>query len=417
MSHVFVLDSNQHPANPVHPGRARILLKTGQAAVFKRFPFTIVLQCAVAQEPEPLRIKIDPGSRTTGIAVVNDANGQVVFAAEITHRGSLIKQRLDSRRAVRRSRRSRKLRHRTPRFNNRRRRTGWVAPSLESRIANVLTWVQRLRAVAPIGAMSMELAKFDTAALQNLEIAGVAYQQGELAGYEVREYLLTKWQRTCAYCGKQNAPLEIEHIVPRSRGGSDRVSNLAIACHECNQSKGNLTASEFGYPQIQQRAKLPLKDAAAVNTTRWALYERLRSTGLPVETGTGGMTKYHRVQRNLPKAHWLDAACVGSSTPTVLQTKGVRVLAITAMGHGNRQMCGTDKYGFPQRHRARRSVYFGFRTGDIVRAVVPSGKYRGTHVGRVAVRARGNFRIGKVDINHRYCQAIWRADGYAYQLT
>jgi 5-methylcytosine-specific restriction endonuclease McrA len=65
--------------------------------------------------------------------------------------------------------------------------------------------------------------------MQDAEISGVSYQQGELAGYEVREYLLEKWQRRCAYCGKTDVPLEIEHIIPKSRGGSNRVSNLTLA--------------------------------------------------------------------------------------------------------------------------------------------------------------------------------------------
>ncbi|HMA34218.1 MAG TPA: HNH endonuclease, partial [Chloroflexia bacterium] len=104
------------------------------------------------------------------------------------------------------------------------------------------------------------------------------------------------------------------------------------------------------------------------------------------------------------------------STPAVVQTRGVRVLGITALGHGNRQMCRTDKYGFPRLHRTRRKVHFGFRTGDLVRARVPTGKHQGTHTGRVAVRASGRFRVGRVDgIAYRYLQGLWRADGYAYQ--
>ena len=102
MSHVFVLDAKKQPLNPVHPGEARRLLSHGKAAVWKRFPFTIILK-GVIEQPQvaPLRIKLDPGSRTTGIAIVNDASGVVVFAAELSHRGQAIKAALDARRAVR----------------------------------------------------------------------------------------------------------------------------------------------------------------------------------------------------------------------------------------------------------------------------------------------------------------------------
>ncbi len=115
-----------------------------------------------------------------------------------------------------------------------------------------------------------------------------------MAGYEVREYLLTKFGRRCVYCGATDTRLEVEHLVPRSQGGSDRVSNLAIACHPCNQAKGNQNIKDFllGKPDILKRvlaqAKKPLADAAAVNTTRWALFERIKAVGLPLETGQVG---------------------------------------------------------------------------------------------------------------------------------
>src|SRR6266581_8026049 len=151
MSHVFVVDSNRHPLHPVHPARARLLLTSGRAAVLKRYPFTIVLKWAVASpQVQPLRLKLDPGSKTTGIALVDDERAEVVFAAELTHRGHTIKKALDDRRAVRRSRRQRHTRYRKPRFNNRRRPEGWLAPSLESRVCNVVTWVKRLMCVCPI---------------------------------------------------------------------------------------------------------------------------------------------------------------------------------------------------------------------------------------------------------------------------
>jgi hypothetical protein len=191
MSNVFILDTYQRPLNPVHPGRARILLSEGKAAVFKCYPFTLILKIEV-EEPivEPLRIKLDPGSKATGIAIVNDATGEVAFAAELTHRGHKIKAALDDRRAVRRSRRARKTRYRKARWSNRKRKAGWLPPSRESRIANVLTWVHRLSRYCPITAISMELVRFDTQLMEDAEMSGVTYQQGALAGYEAREYLL-----------------------------------------------------------------------------------------------------------------------------------------------------------------------------------------------------------------------------------
>jgi 5-methylcytosine-specific restriction endonuclease McrA len=411
----------------VHPGRARLLLKQGKAAVYRRYPFTIMLKHAVEQPVlHPLRVKLDPGSKTTGIALVNDASGEVVWAAELTHRGEQIKRDLDKRRAVRRSRRQRKTRYRKPRFNNRHKRTGTLPPSQTSRVCNVVTWVRRLMGLCPVGAISQELVRFDTQALDNPDIEGVEYQQGTRAGYEVRAYVLVKWNHQCAYCDARDVPLELDHVQPRSKHGSNRVSNLVAACTSCNQCKGNQDVCEFLHDdparlaRILAHMKAPLRDAAAVNTTRWALYERLKACGLPVEGGSGGLTKYNRVSRGLPKAHWLDAACVGKRTPERLVGQGVVPLHITATGHGSRQMCGTDERGFPIRHRPRQKVHFGFQTGDLVRTVVPKGVRAGTHVGRVMVRASGSFdirtKVGrKAGINARYCQPIHRNDGYSYQ--
>jgi 5-methylcytosine-specific restriction endonuclease McrA len=421
MSLVFVRDMEQRPLAPCHPARARKLLAAGKAAVWRRFPFTVILHhTAPEAQPASLRIKLDPGSKSTGLAVINDATGAVVWAAELTHRGQQVKARLDQRRACRRSRRQRHIRYRPARFANRHRREGWLAPSLESRIANILTWITRLRKRCPIEAVSQELVKFDTQVLQSPEISGVEYQQGELAGYEVREYLLEKWGRRCAYCHATNVPLQIEHIVPRSRQGSNRVSNLTLACEACNQRKGAMTATEFGFPEVEAHAKRPLRDATAVNVTRWALYHQLEATGLPVEVGTGGQTKWNRTQRGLPKTHWLDATCVGASTPEQLTVAGITPLVITATGRHSRQMCRTNAYGFPDKALKATSVVEGFRTGDIVRARVPANSVKaGMYVGRLAVRATGSCNLttmtGTIQgIHVRYCIPLHRGDGYAY---
>lgn len=162
MSHVFVLDTDKKPLTPIHPGGARYLLKTGKAAVYRRFPFTLILKKAVEEPaPTPLRLKIDPGANTTGLALVNDATCEVVWAAELTHRGAAIKKALDTRRSVRRGRRQRRTRYRAPRFANRRRRPGWLPPSLLSRVETILAWQRRLARLCTITALSQELVRFD----------------------------------------------------------------------------------------------------------------------------------------------------------------------------------------------------------------------------------------------------------------
>ncbi len=427
MSNVFVVDTNKQPLNTIHSGEARLLLTRGKAAVLKRYPFTIILKVAI-DDPvvAELRIKIDPGSKTTGIATMNDATGEVVFAAELNHRGQQIMSDLDDRRGVRRGRRVRHTRYRKPRWQNRRRPKGWLLPSLQSRISNVITWVQRVSRICHITNISIELVKFDMQAMENAEILGIEYQQGTLAGYEVREYLLEKWGRKCSYCGKENIQLQIEHIVPKVKYRDDRISNLCLACDKCNKAKGTKDIKDFLkkkpdlLKKILTQAKAPLRDAAAVNAMRWELFRRLEALGLPIECSSGGLTKYNRTTRELPNTHWVDAACVGKSAPEALLVTGVRPLAITAYGHGSRQMCLMNKYGFPRTDPKEKHPKHGFKTGDIVKAIVPSHlKRAGTHVGRMSAKASGAFTVatksGNIpDVGKNYCRKLQRADGYGY---
>jgi 5-methylcytosine-specific restriction endonuclease McrA len=255
---VFVLDTHHKPLMPCSEKRARLLLERGRARVHKLHPFTIRLVDRLQEESglQGTRLKVDPGSKTTGIAVTLDGHTgkKVIFFSEIQHKSG-IKATLDSRRSLRRSRRNRKTRYRQPRFLNRKRRDGRLPPSLEARVNQTRNAVAKMRKFMPVAAISVEHVKFDTQRMVHPEISGVEYQQGELMGYEVREYLLEKWERVCAYCGATDVPLEVEHIVPKSRGGSHRVSNLTLACHDCNQQKGNRTAEEFGYPHVQAQAQ------------------------------------------------------------------------------------------------------------------------------------------------------------------
>jgi hypothetical protein len=295
-----------------------------------------------------------------------------------------------------------------------------LPPSLCSRIGNVLTWTKRYHKWLPLSRIEVERVKFDMQLMRNPEIAGVQYQRGELFGWEVRTYLLEKFRRRCVYCGKQNVPFEIDHVLPKSRGGSDRISNLVLACHDCNQTKGNQTAAEFGHTEVSGRAKQPLKDAAAVNTTRFALVDALRELGIPLSTWSGGRTRWNRERFSVPKDHCTDALCVGNLAGV---TRHVRKrLLIEAKGRGSYQRTNVDGSGFPRGYLTRQKRVRGFATGDLVHAEVPTLsiwdkplKTAGRHVGRVAVRANGSFRVGNTDaINARYCRVLQRADGYAY---
>jgi Restriction endonuclease len=412
---------------PCHPARARELLTKGHAAVYRRVPFTIILKERVGGDVQPIEFKTDPGSKITGIALVGKfkRGDTVLWATNLKHRGQAIKDALESRRSLRRGRRSRKTRYRAVRFDNRTRPKGWLPPSLQSRVYNVATWFNKLLNRVPITECHVETVRFDTPALQNPEISGVEYQQGTLAGYEVREYVLEKWGRKCAYCGKQDVPLEIDHIQPRSKGGGDHVSNLTLACHRCNQKKNSRSIEDFLAKQpdvlkhVLAQAKAPLKDAAAVNATRYAIGNAIRAIGLPTSFWSGGRTKHNRAAQGYPKDHWIDAACVGETGERVSIPERFKALEIKATGWGTRQVVRTDRYGFPRSGAGRVKRVFGFQTGDLVRLQQQRGKYQGEHVGRLAgIRADGRLDIaaaaGKITAMFRNFTLLQRGDGYAY---
>ena len=427
---VYVLDRSGRPLMPCTEKRARLLLERGRARVHRLMPFAIRLVDRKAQECsfQPLRIKLDPGSKATGMALVREGNQGIAVLSlmELIHRGRQISEALTARRSMRRRRRGANLRHRAPRFDNRgNKKRGWLAPSLQHRVHTCMSWVKRIMRLAPVSAISMELVRFDTQKMQDPEINGIEYQRGTLFGFEVGEYLLQKWGRQCAYCDETDVPLEKEHIHPKSKGGTDRVSNLTLACHACNQRKDNRDIREFlakdpvRLKHILAKAKAPLKDAAAVNSTRWALFEALKATGLAVETGSGGRTKFNRSVLGIPKTHALDAACVGEVTG--IQDWHKPALEIKCTGRGSYQRTRLNSFGFPRGHLTRSKMVRGFQTGDLVRAEVPKGKKAGVWVGRVAIRATGYFNIqtkaGVVQgISQRHCRVLQRGDGYGYSL-
>ena len=462
---VFVLDKHGHPLMPCHPARARKLLTSGRARVHRLVPFVVrLVDRTVTQSEVPgVEVGIDPGSKFTGVSVFRVDEKQHrhgLASVEVEHRGHLIHKKMGQRSSYRRRRRTANLRYRQPRWANRSpdactncgqnarhgsrycqpcastrsfvdngHRRHRLAPSLQHRVDSTMSMVSRLRRWTPVTAIHVELVRFDMQKMENPEISGVEYQQGTLEGYEVREYLLAKWGHRCAYCevsgvGSGSVPLNIDHIRAKARGGTNRVSNLALACVPCNQAKDARSVEEFlaGDPKrlrrILAQAKAPLKDAAAMNTTRWALWRELVATDLPVFTVSGGRTKWNRSRFGLPKSHTLDALCVGETDGAASYPQ--MVLAIKATGRGAYARTRPDKYGFPRLHLPRTKVHHGFATGDHVRAVVPTGKHAGTHVGRVAVRSSGKFNIKtKGDtvqgIRYRHCTLLQRGDGWGYE--
>jgi len=325
---------------PTTQHKGKKLLHDGKAQVVQRCPFTIQLNYATGETTQPITLGMDLGYTNIGFSAKTDKleviNGTLTLRKDVSNK-------LEARRMYRRNRRGR-LRYRPARFNNRIRPEGCLAPSTQHRLDSHIRLVEKLEMLLPITNKKVEVTNFDAHKMQQPEITGVEYQQGELQGYEVKEYLLDKWGRECAYCGKTNVPLEVEHIVPKSRGGTHRVSNLTISCRNCNLEKGDKTAEEFGYPHIQQQAKKSFKTPACLNTIRWRIVEQLNA-----EHTYGCITKYQRNKLGLEKSHINDAFVIAGGT----NQKRCRPYAVMQVRRNNRSL-QTNRKGFKPSIRRKR---------------------------------------------------------------
>jgi 5-methylcytosine-specific restriction endonuclease McrA len=422
---------------PCHPARARELLSRGRAVVTRHAPFTIRLKDRLREEStvSGVALRIDPGSTGTGIAVTTDSGSDEtnpvrkgLYSVELVHRGPQIRKKMSQRAKHRRRRRSTNLRYRKPRFSNRARNEGWLHPSLRHRVDTVFGLTVRLSRLFPVTEVHVERVAFDVHAMSaGRGLSAAEYQQGTLAGYEIREYLLEKWGRACAYCGAKGVPLQIEHIRPKALGGSDRISNLTLCCEPCNQAKGALPVEDFlrNAPErlrrILAQAKAPLQGAAVMNATRFQLTRELARLGVPVRPWSGGLTKHNRTRGGLAKAHTTDALAVGDLGPADIVRYPADVLVVTATGRGSYSRTRSDAYGFPRLLLPRQKRFYGYATGDLVRAVISTGRYTGNHTGRIAVRSTGRHRVTTpdghhIDTRHTNVQLLQRGDGYSYAI-
>lgn len=452
---VFTLDKRKRPLGHCTPKRARQLIESGRACVYRYYPFTIIVKDRDARNMDirhNYRIKIDPGSIHTGIAVTED--DRVIAYFELQHRAGNIVEDLKKRNAVRRNRRSRETIYRRCKFKKpgdyeTQREEGWLPPSQKSIADNIIFFVKRLERLLGPCEIDMELVRFNTQLLENPDIEGIEYQRGTLFGYEMKTYLMEKFQHTCQYCNNKTSDhrLEWEHMLPVSRGGSDRVKNATLACHTCNQLKDNRTPEEWlaelkaiKHPKELDKTRIEclekvtkgqkvgqgLRYAAWSNTLRWHLFGELSklSASGKVTAGTGGRTSYNRNKLHIPKAHHLDALCCTKNVPE----KGYRYayqpyLVVKAMGRGNRLLgqvneCGIITVKYMDHHKRVN----GLQTGDIVKAVLPDGKYKGTHTGRIMIRSRGDHDIRTMD-GQRFSMTkkasihvLQHIDGYQYSF-
>ena len=388
-----VLLPNGRPLAPCHPSRARGMVRTGKASYKRRYG----IRCIVLAKTDVPKVKssagvdlrADPGGETTGIAVTRDGEDSSragLIGIELRHRGKVVRAGMVKRRAHRRGRRHRKTRYRKPRFSNRAKRRGGLPPSLRSRLDNTLTWMRRLSRLLPVKEIHVETAKFDPHLLRNPEISGAEYQRGPLYRTNLRTAVLERDRGRCVYCGRKGPRLELEHVVPRSKGGADRYGNLVASCRECNLAKGNRDLSEFLKDRpaklllVQAKLDGELAPATQMNAIVPELLRRLRADGWNVREHAAATTAAGRIMCGVEKSHHIDAAVTGC--PERLARLPSGPIAVRATGRGQRQRALVDQSGTPRGRGWRQ--YCRMSRSERRKVPAPAHKKREKRVGGVA---------------------------------
>ncbi|PHA03654.1 Paclitaxel/taxanoid biosynthesis susceptibility protein TS1 [Bacillus pseudomycoides] len=301
---VFVKNLREKPLMPCSPRKARLLLKQRKAKIVKYTPFTIQLLYATGETVQPVTIGIDSGAKQIGIAITTE---EKVLVKGIVELRQDIKENLTLRATLRRSRRQRKTRYRKARFLNRKKKEGWLPPSIQSRVDNQIHWIETFRSLLPSPKVIVEVGKFDAQKLKNLDIQGIEYQQGDAFGFwNIRYYVFARDQYTCQICKKKGGILHTHHIIERCNGGSDMADNLVTVHEECHQ--------KFHQGIIKHVFKKPkqYKETAFMNILRLQIMKRL-----DCEITYGSYTTPRRKELGLAKTHANDALAI--TNPTKLQ--------------------------------------------------------------------------------------------------
>ena len=358
---VYVISKNGQPLMPTeNHAKVRILLKSKKAKVIKTCPFTIQLAYDSTNYTQEITLGVDSGSKHIGLSATTKS--KVLFESDVELRNDIVNL-LSTRRQNRRARRNRKTRHRKIRFDNRRRKEGWLAPSIQNKVDSHLTVIRKVHEILPVTKTIVEVASFDIQKIKNPTISGTEYQQGEQSDFwNVREYVLFRDCHTCQCCkGKsKDKILNVHHIESRKTGGN-APDNLITLCETCHTGyhKGIVKL-----PKTIHRG-MSFKDATFMGIMRWAFYNKLKEICPNVSLTYGYITKNIRIRNSLSKEHYIDARCISGnpkaiSDGTVYYQKKVRC--------HNRQIYKNTifKGGIRKRNQAPYDV-MGFRLFDKVK--------------------------------------------------
>ena len=171
-------------------GKIGYLLRHGKAHVVSRVPFVVQLDYESTTYTQEVSLGIDAGSKHIGVSASSEK--KEMLAAQVELRSDIVKL-LSTRRELRRNRRNRKTRYRKARFDNRKKKDGWLAPSVNQKVESHLKVIRLVHKLLPITKTTIEVAQFDAQKIKNPNIKSEEYQQGEQMGFwNVREYVLAR---------------------------------------------------------------------------------------------------------------------------------------------------------------------------------------------------------------------------------
>ncbi len=390
---IYILDKTGTPLMPTQRhGKIRRMLKNGEAKVIKQIPFTVQILKDTTAFTQPITLGIDSGSQHVGVSATTET--QELFSGQHTLRKD-VADNLTTRRELRHGRRNRNTRYRKPRFNNRTRtpQNGfdkWFTPTVKTQIQGHEHIIREVKKILPISHIIIECAAFDTQLLQNPNISGVEYQNGEMSDWDanLREYILFRDNYTCQWCKKSSITsktpviLQTHHIQFRSRGGSNRPGNLITLCTDCHK-KLHKIEKETGKLPVDLTKSSSLKSAAHTSTMKWELFNMVKKYDPDANMTFGYKTKKTRITANrnlglnLPKDHHIDARCI-TGNPAVTPL-GYTYMSYQRRCH-DRALCVSNPTAIPEKPNPdgliKNGGYFrphimrvdmhGFRDGDII---------------------------------------------------
>jgi len=356
--YAYVINKNGQPLMPCKPAKARHLLKAGKAEVINRNPFTIRLLWDCEDNVQPITLGIDAGYSKVGFSAVSEE--KELMSGELTLRKGISKL-IGQKSNYRKTRRGR-LWHRPPRFLNRTRPEGWLAPSIQHKLDSHVRLIKQMKSILPITRVIVEVASFDIQKIKNPNIEGKEYQEGEQMGFwNVREYVIHRDNHACQHCKgkKKDKILQVHHINDRIEGATDRPEELLTVCKICHDEHHD------GVDIIPTKEIESFKPETFMTMVHWKLTEVLNC-----EHTFGYLTKNGRIKQGLDKSHVNDAFVIASG----IQQERCELYSVTQVRRNNRSIQCNRKGYRPSIRRQR----YKLQPNDLVKYNTGIQRIKGT---------------------------------------